>query len=265
MDALHSVTLHLTALAYALPRMLVVFSIVPLLVKETMPMMLRVAVASAFALLLVPALVEPAARHPMSVAVMGLMLKEAFIGLVIGLIVALPLWAMEGMGDLTDTQRGASIAQALNPLTGHETSPLGQLFSQTAVTLVFAMGGFTALIALIYRSYELWPVFEWWPRFTDEAPMIFLGFLDRLMYLTVLLSAPVVFVMFIAEAGLAIISRFVPQLQVFFLAMPIKSALAILVFAVYVIVLFDLAGTLIAANLRDALSLLEPAFRAPAK
>jgi type III secretion protein T len=39
--------------------------------------------------------------------------------------------------------------------------------------------------------------------------------------------------MFLAEVGLAIVSRFVPQLQVFFMAMPIKSAIAMYVFAVY--------------------------------
>ena len=47
--------------------------------------------------------------------------------------------------------------------------------------------------------------------------------------------------MFLAEVGLALISRFVPQLDVFFLAMPVKSALAILVLLVYLSTLFDYA------------------------
>ncbi len=45
--------------------------------------------------------------------------------------------------------------------------------------------------------------------------------------------------MFLAEIGLALVSRFVPQLQVFFLAMPIKSALAMLVLLLYMATLFD--------------------------
>ena len=45
--------------------------------------------------------------------------------------------------------------------------------------------------------------------------------------------------MFLSEIGLALVSRFVPQLQVFFLAMPIKSALAMLVLLLYMTTLFD--------------------------
>jgi type III secretion protein T len=45
--------------------------------------------------------------------------------------------------------------------------------------------------------------------------------------------------MFLAELSLALVSRFAPQLQVFFLAMPIKSALALLVLILYTGTLFD--------------------------
>jgi type III secretion protein T len=48
--------------------------------------------------------------------------------------------------------------------------------------------------------------------------------------------------MFLAELGLALVSRFAPQLQVFFLAMPIKSALALLVLVLYMSTLFEYAG-----------------------
>jgi type III secretion protein T len=71
------------------------------------------------------------------------------------------------------------------------------------------------------------------PSFSDQTPALLLGQLDRLVMLAVLLSAPVIFAMFLAEVGLAIVSRFVPQLQVFFMAMPIKSAIAMYVFAIY--------------------------------
>jgi type III secretion protein T len=68
---------------------------------------------------------------------------------------------------------------------------------------------------------------------------LFLDQLARLVHIAVLLSAPVIVAMFLAEVGLALISRFVPQLDVFFLAMPIKSGLAVLVLLVYLATLFD--------------------------
>jgi len=54
----------------------------------------------------------------------------------------------------------------------------------------------------------------------------------------VVLSAPLIVAMFLAEFALALVSRFAPQLQVFFLAMPIKSALAVLLLIFYGPILF---------------------------
>ncbi|HSY29833.1 MAG TPA: type III secretion system export apparatus subunit SctT [Burkholderiaceae bacterium] len=222
------------ALIYALPRLLAMFSIIPMLSKQTLPGLLRIGVAGCIAILLVPILSEPAmASERSAITVLAIVLKEAMIGFFIGFIAAIPLWAFESMGALIDMQRGASMAEALNPLTGHEASPLGQMFSQASVTFMFATGGFTALLSIVYDSYQIWPVFHWWPHFSEAAPDIMLGQLDRLIRLAVLWGSPVICIMFLSEIGLAVVSRFAPQLQVFFLAMPIKSALGIFTLAVY--------------------------------
>ncbi|MRD47074.1 EscT/YscT/HrcT family type III secretion system export apparatus protein [Caenimonas koreensis DSM 17982] len=243
--------LHLKAFGFALPRFLAVFTILPLLSREALPLTLRVAAIGSFAIFMAPMLAEGVALERPTFSILGLVLKEAFIGIVIGFVLAIPLWAVENMGDLVDAQRGATIAQTINPLSGHETSPLGQLFNQAIVTMMFSLGGFVMVLGVIYDSFQIWPVFGWWPHFAPEAPKLALDLLDRFMSLTVLLCAPVIFAMFLAEAGMAIISRFVPQLQVFFLAMPIKSAIAMVVFAIYGVVLFDYAGDLILETLRE--------------
>ena len=66
--------------------------------------------------------------------------------------------------------------------------------------------------------------------------------MNRLMSMAVLFSAPIIFAMFLAEFGLGLVSRFVPQLQVFFMAMPIKSALAMFMFSIYTVALFGYAA-----------------------
>lgn len=243
---------YLKALAFGLPRFLTVFTILPLFSREALPILLRMGVVGSFALFLVPSLVEGAAIERDAVALGSIFIKEAFIGLLLGFVMALPLWALETMGDLCDTQRGATIAQTLNPLSGHETSPLGQLFNQAVVTFLFVIGGFLLVLGVVYDSFRFWPVFGAWPVITPDASRVALELLDRLMSLTVLLAAPVVFCMFLAEAGMALVSRFVPQLQVFFLAMPVKSAIAMLVFAVYAIVLFDYTNDVLKETLNGA-------------
>lgn len=232
----------LAAYALALPRLLLVFSMIPLLSRESLPGILRVGVVVAMATLVVPSLLDPVhggERDALSIWL--LVAKESLVGLMLGFLIAIPLWAFDTMGSYIDNQRGASIAQTINPLTGHDSSPLGELFSQAAVTYLLAGGGFLLILGVVFRSFELWPILSWKPHFGAETPQILLGQLDRLMRLAVLLGSPVIVSMLLAELGLALVSRFAPQLQVFFLAMPVKSGIAMFVFAVYAGTLFDIA------------------------
>ena len=140
---------------------------------------------------------------------------------------------------LIDNQRGASIAATLNPLTGNDSSPLGQLFNQAFIVFFFISGGFLIMVELLFDSFRLWNVLSWHPSLHAESVPLMLDQLMRLVRIALLLAAPAVLAMFLAEVGLALVSRFVPQLQVFFLGMPIKSALAVLVLLLYMATLFD--------------------------
>lgn len=228
------------AFGFALPRMLAIFSVLPMFNRQALPGMLRIGVAGGLALFLVPGLIDPAMAVERGTGeIIAICFKEALIGFLLGFIIAMPIWAFEVMGAFVDNQRGASIAQTLNPLTGHESSPLGDLFSQTIVVLLFITGGFTLILAAIQDSYRLWPVLSFFPDLDASTPAFLLSQLDRMMRLAIVMSTPIMFAMLLAEIGLAIVSRFVPQLQVFFLAMPIKSGIAIFMFSIYVAVLFD--------------------------
>ena len=232
----------LATYAIAMPRLLVMFSMIPVLSRESLPGLLRFGVVAAMATLQVPGLLEPVAfgdRDPLAIAMLAG--KESLVGMMLGFLIAIPVWAFDTMGSYIDNQRGASIAQTINPMTGHDSSPLGELFSQAAVTYLLAGGGLLLIMGIAYRSFELWPILSWTPHLSDEMPQILLAQLDRLTRLAVLLGSPVILSMLLAELGLALVSRFAPQLQVFFLAMPVKSGIAMFVFAVYAGTMFDIA------------------------
>lgn len=180
--------------------------------------------------------------------------KEALIGIVMGFVLNIPFWAAESAGFLMDNQRGATMASSLNPLSGSDTSPLGILFSQTLIVVFFVSGTFLIMLHGIYKSYQIWPVFEFLPTLREEGLEFFLAQMDTLMRLTLLLGAPVVVAMFLTEFGLALVSRFAPELNVFILAMPIKSAVGIAVLIVYVTLIIQY----FADYLRDIDSITKP-------
>lgn len=173
---------------------------------------------------------------------MGYFAKEAALGFVMGFCITWFFWSVQAAGAYIDNQRGAAIASSIDPLQGHETSPLGMLFSQAFITYFFAIGGFLLLVDLLYASFRAWPVHETLPLYVEDFPALMLGILDRGMRLTVIYAAPVIGIMFLAELSLAMVSRFAPQIQVFILAMPIKSALAVMVLVFYIPLLFRYAS-----------------------
>jgi type III secretion protein T len=202
------------------------------------PRTLQFAIAAALGLLVVPTI--PAAELPAGMSLLALLLKEAILGLMLGYVAAVPFWIMESVGFIIDNQRGASMAATLNPTTGHDTSPLGILFGFAFITYYMAVGGVQVMLGMIYDSYRLWPPLSFWPDFAraDWSDLL-MSQLNYLLTAAMLLAAPVMVAMFLAELSLALVSRFAPQLQVFFLAMPIKSALALLVLILYTGTLFD--------------------------
>ena len=228
------------ALALTQPRILAMFIALPLFNTQLVPGLLRFSVAAALGVVMVPALsAEVAVADLGALQLLLLVLKEAFVGFVIGYLAAIPFWIFEAVGFLVDNQRGASIASTLNPLTGNDSSPLGILFNQAFIVFFLITGGFTLLLGVLYDSFGLWSVTQWAPTLRPESVPLLLEQLDRLVRMALLLAAPALVAMFLSEIGLALVSRFAPQLQVFFMAMPIKSALAMLVLMLYAASLFD--------------------------
>ncbi len=163
----------------------------------------------------------------------GFFLKEAAIGFIMGYLVFWLFWAVQAAGNFIDNQRGAAIASSIDPLQGHEASPLGLLFSQAFITYFFSVGGFLLIVELLYLSFQEWPIINTIPLYLEAFPAMIFEILDHGMRLMFVLAAPVIAIMFFAEFALALVSRFAPQIQVFILAMPIKSGIAIMILVFY--------------------------------
>lgn len=236
---LHDIEDFALALGASMPRTLGLFIAIPVFHAELLPRLLLLGTAATFALVVAPTLVPMITTLQLQpVELVGLAAKEAFIGFVMGCILSVPFWAFESLGFFIDNQRGASIASTLNPLTGNDSSPLGLIFNQAFIVFFLVSGGLLLVLEVLYGSFQLWPVFGWLPTLRPESMPFFIEQLFRMVGLALLLAAPGMVAMLLAEIGLALVSLVVPQLQVFFLAMPIKSALVLLVLIVYLNTLF---------------------------
>lgn len=223
-------------------RLLPLFLLLPFFNRNLVPRIGALGISAAAGLIVVP-VIPPSVVTGWDASLFFLVIKEAFIGLVLGYICALPFWIIEGIGFVVDNQRGASMASTINPLTGNDSSPTGMLLGMAFMTYFFAIGGMKLLFEIIYDSYQLWPIDRFWPVLDLKSGAILFEQLNRLMLITLVLASPVLILMFMIEIGLALVSRFAPQLQVFFLAMPIKSAVGLFVLIVFCSTLFDFGAT----------------------
>ncbi|MEY3176294.1 MAG: hypothetical protein RLZZ436_4208 [Planctomycetota bacterium] len=164
---------------------------------------------------------------------MVLIAKEMLLGFCWGLAATKSYYVALGVGAFIDNQRGATIANVINPATSEESSLFGDMLQQIFIIAFFASGGMHHYLSGFYSTYKLWPVLTWFPVLDDRLPEYFFQFLSSLAMLTVSLAMPVVAAMFICEFGLGLINRFAQALNVFFIAMPLKSLIAVFVLILY--------------------------------
>lgn len=231
------------ALLLTLPRIYAFLETAQLMNPSAVPRLTRTVAILSLAIAAVPINMVHVEAFDRSFGSLGLyIVKEGVIGFVLGFLVGWIFWAVQSAGALIDNQRGAAIAAAIDPLQGQETPILGILFSQAFLTYVYAAGVILPLLGLIYQSYAIWPATMAWPRIAPNFPDLVLAFVDQAMRFVVILAGPIVAAMFLAEFALAMVSRFAPQVQVFVLAMPIKSGLAIFMLIFYFSVLLPYAS-----------------------
>ena len=191
--------------------------------------------------------------------IVGIAMKELLVGMMIGYLVTVVFWAIQAVGAFIDNQRGTTMAGSMDPLLGDQSSPFGLLMTQTLVTLFFVSGLFLAFLGGIYKSYSLWPVVSFFPTISTALIDFLQAQFVLVAKLAVVIGAPIIIAMFLSEFGLGLISRFAPQLNVFFLSMSVKSAVAnfllILFWSVLILYFGDLLG-----NFGDQLQTLDDIF-----
>ena len=166
--------------------------------------------------------------------------QEALIGAVIGFFASIPFWVAENVGNFIDNQRGATMGEVYSPLSGAQVSPTAIFFTQVVSTIFFVSGAVLLVLSALYKSYSVWPTFGHFVSFSQNAPDQILGALGGMLMQTVVISAPVIILMFLATVGLGFVNRTAPQLNVFFLSMPVKSALGVAMLVIYLQYIMDM-------------------------
>ncbi|RQO44036.1 type III secretion system export apparatus subunit SctT [Pseudomonas sp. KBW05] len=170
----------------------------------------------------------------------AMIFKEVALGLLLGVLLAMPFWMFESVGALLDNQRGALAGGQLNPSLGPDATPIGHLFKQLAIFLLMVSLGLGTLTQVIWDSYLIWPPTAWFPLPAANGMSVFIDVLGDTFMHMMLYAAPFIALLLLLEFGVALLGVYSQQLQVSTLAPPIKSLAGIGILLLYFALLQDL-------------------------
>lgn len=220
------------ALTFAMARMTGMLVIMPAFSRLGLTGILQGAAVLAFALPVTPVVAAAVDVHALAAPVVAaLLLKEGFVGLMIGVVLGVPIWAAEAAGSYVDLQRGATSATLFDPSTSGEEGVTGTLFGLVMTALFFGSGGLALTLRTVYESYGVWPAGSAFPAMTAQSGAFFVRLLDGIATMGLELVSPIVVLMLLTDLVLGLVSKAAPQTNVFALSLSVKN----LVFAVLLV------------------------------
>jgi type III secretion protein T len=219
-----------TSIAVVLPRIAAAFLLLPYFTAETITPLVRNIFFVSLSFAVMPLILEaPPTASLAGAALVPVVLKEIFVGIVIGYSFGIVFWALEGAGQVIDAKIGSTTAALVDPVTGHQTTLIGSYLGRLSGYMFAAFGGQHLFVDLLLSSFRVWPVLDPLPDLRALGQMFFIQRFDELLRLILLLAAPVLCVLTLLELGLGFINRYAPQLNVFTLSLSLKSWFAIVI------------------------------------
>jgi flagellar biosynthetic protein FliR len=194
------------------------------------PARFRLLLGIFLAMLLATALTTILPEQPDSpLRLMSLLGGEIVIGLFIGSVGRLMLSALETAGAIVSLQLGLSAAQIFNPLQAQQTAITGAFLTVFGVLLIFLTDTHHLLLRGMVASYGLFPPGTF-PGFADLSAAA-TQLVATSFRLAVELSAPFIVLGTVFFVALGFLARLMPQLQIFFVILPVQVAGGLVVFA----------------------------------
>ncbi len=228
----------MTALPFATLDQMLVFLLVlgrvsgilaatPMFGGKLVPNRIKAALAFALALVLFPALVPQLSNVPTDLISFGLlMVKEALIGISLGLLSQIIFAAVEFSGLIVSTQMGLSIALQFDPTLGMQVASLSIFQNLLAMLLFLSLGAHHIYFSAIIESYQLLPVGQW--HMSGELLTFFTKTVSGIFILGIKLAAPVMAALLAVTVMLGIMARVFPQMNIFMVSMPLSIGLGFL-------------------------------------
>jgi flagellar biosynthesis protein FliR len=213
-----------------LARISPLFAFAPLFSSKSVPTRVRGIIAVALAVGLTPVVAEGATLPTDPWGLGGLIGKEILVGAGFAFSLAALFAALQVAGSFLDTLVGFSFGGLVDPITGVQSAVLSQMYSLIGVLIFIVIGGDAWVIQGLARTYDVVGI--------DQVPDLgtLVAGADH-AFTSIFLSAiqvagPIMLALILTDAAFGVVSRVVPQLNVFAVAFPAKVTVGLLLIGV---------------------------------
>jgi flagellar biosynthetic protein FliR len=221
--------IHLPALSGIILTYLLVFArvgsmvmLLPAIGEMGVPARVRLVLALAIAVALTPTVQSayPAQAPQTAIALVIMILQEVTAGVLVGAMARIIMSALQVAGFLISSQIGLSYAQTIDPTQNTQGAVVGNFMTLLGTVLIFATDLHHMAIGAIAGSYHMIPPGGHLP--TADMLQLVIQLVSSSFALGFQLAAPFLVFGFAVYAALGVLAKLMPQLQVFFVAVPVN-------------------------------------------
>jgi flagellar biosynthetic protein FliR len=210
-----------------LARVTPLFVIAPLFSSQIIPPRVRGIIAVGISIGLAPIALH--GQHVPSDPLLlgGLVIEGLLVGFGFAFTLAVLLGAVESAGSLIDVLSGFSYGSLINPMNNEESAVMTRFYSLVGTLIFLVIGGDAWTLRGLARTFQLVPLTSG-PRLSSlvgGAEQVF----STIFTAALEVAAPVLVALLITDVAFGVVSRVVPQLNVFAVGFPTKVAVALLV------------------------------------
>jgi flagellar biosynthesis protein FliR len=218
-----------TAFFLVLARVSPLFIVAPLFSSKQLPSQVRglVAVGLSIGLAGVASHGQQIPTAPLEVG--ALAVEQVLVGLLLSFTLAALMAAVQTAGGLVDMTSGLSFGATVDPINGNPGGVFSELYALIGVMLFIAIGGDAWILHGLARTFDLVPLTAS-PHLGSLATAAEAS-VSSLFIAAIEVAAPVMLALLITDVAFGMVSKVVPQLNVFSVAFPLKVGVALLVVA----------------------------------
>lgn len=199
----------------------------PFLGRKNVPAIAKIGLALLASLLLTPVLQVETPAFSSTLSFMLSLVKEMLLGYAVGLVMNLFVSWVLMAGEAIDMELGVGMGRIYDPQSGSNLSLSGNMFQLMLSLCFFVSNGHLTLIRIMSASCQLFPP---GPAFFNfEAGHYIALLIADVLVLALKLAMPVFAIELLAEAGMGVLMRIVPQINVFVAGLQVKLAVGLMV------------------------------------